>query len=135
MQGNPNPQIAENSQNLQAQNQDVVPVQQTPATHEVRYTDEGYVPSTITIKVGDTVMFKNESSKTVWTGSAMHPTHMVYSGTDLKTHCPDPENISFDQCKAEGPGTSWLFTFTKAGTWGYHNHVGPTHFGKVIVEQ
>lgn len=105
-----------------------------PKTHEITYTDSGYMPSELTIKAGDTVVFKNQSTGNVWTGSAMHPTHTVYSGTTLQAHCPDPENNDFDQCKAEGPGTSWSFTFTKKGTWGYHNHVTANRFGKVIVE-
>lgn len=105
-----------------------------PPPHEVVYTNAGYAPSSLTIKVGDTVIFKNQSSGNVWTGSAMHPAHMVYSGTALKDHCPDLENDDFDQCQNAGPNTSWSFTFTKAGTWGYHNHAQATYFGKIIVE-
>lgn len=105
-----------------------------PVAHEVIYTNSGYAPATLTVKAGDTVTFKNQSTANVWTGSAMHPTHVVYSGTNLQAHCPDVENNDFDQCKNEGPGTSWSFTFTKAGTWGYHNHANASHFGKVIVE-
>ncbi|HLD70766.1 MAG TPA: hypothetical protein VI937_02700 [Negativicutes bacterium] len=106
----------------------------TPKTHTVTYTNSGYSPSALTVKKGDTVTFKNQSSGELWTGSAMHPTHMAYSGTTLQQHCPDPENNDFDQCKAEGAGASWSFTFTKTGSFGYHNHVNTTHFGKVTVE-
>ena len=103
-------------------------------TYEVIYTDSGYSPSTITIKEGDTVIFKNQSNGGIWTASAMHPTHVIYSGTSLQQHCPDLSNTAFDQCKNEGPGTSWPFTFSKKGTWGYHNHASAGKFGKVIVE-
>lgn len=103
-------------------------------TYDVVYTDSGYSPSTLTIKVGDTVNFKNESSNGMWVGSAMHPSHTVYSGTTLQQHCPDSTNTSFDQCESSGPGTSWSFTFNKTGTWGQHNHVNAKHFSKIIVE-
>ena len=101
----------------------------------VTYTDSGYSPKTLTVKVGTAVTFKNESSGNMWTASAMHPTHIVYSGTALKDHCPDTANTSFDGCRAGPPGSSWSFTFNKVGEWGYHNHVDASMFGKIIVEQ
>jgi len=106
-----------------------------PTTHEVVYTDSGYSPQTLTIKVGDTVTWKNNSTHNVWTASGMHPTHTVYSGTNVQQHCPDTSNAAFDECKAEAPGTTWSFTFSKVGEWGYHNHVKASDFGKVIVGQ
>ena len=84
------------------------------------YTDAGFSPANLTVKVGDTVTFKNQSSADMWVASAMHPTHSVYNGTTLQQHCPDPENNDFDQCQSGGAGTSWSFTFTKAGSFGYH---------------
>ncbi len=103
-------------------------------THEVIYTDSGYSPNEITIKLGETVTWKNESSGGMWTASGMHPTHTIYSGTSLDEHCPDAQNISFDECTAAQPGQSWSFTFLKKGTWRYHNHVSPSNFGTVIVQ-
>lgn len=103
-------------------------------TYDVIYTDSGYAPSELAIKAGDTVTFKNQSSHNMWTASAMHPSHTMYSGTSLQQHCPDTANTSFDECKNDQPGTSWSFTFTKKGTWGYHNHVAANRFGKIIVE-
>src|SRR3989344_3681257 len=47
------------------------------------YTDSGYTPNTITIKKGETVVWKNESSNSMWTASAMHPLHRVYPVTDI----------------------------------------------------
>ncbi len=125
-------QLNETQQNTQSASQ----ASQTAMgkTYEITYTDSGYAPSQLTVKVGDTVTFKNESSSGMWTASAMHPAHMVYSGTSLQAHCTDAQNTSFDECMSAQPGESWSFTFTKAGTWGYHNHVKAMHFGKVIVE-
>ena len=102
--------------------------------YTVTYTDSGYAPGELKIKAGDTVVFKNQSSGDLWTGSAMHPGHVNYSGTTLQSHCPDPENDDFDQCKGEGAGTLWSFTFTKTGAFGYHNHLKSNEFGKIVVE-
>lgn len=101
----------------------------------VVYTDSGYSPNRFNIKVGDTVIYKNESSEGMWTASAMHPSHIVYSGTSLSEHCPDVENITFDACASTQPGDSWSFKFNKAGEWTYHNHVNPANFGRVVVEE
>ncbi len=89
------------------------------ATSEVPiiYTDAGFSPSSISIKVGTKVKFINQSSGGMWVASAMHPTHQIY-----------PE---FDQLST---GNEYTFEFTKVGSWGYHDHVNPSHFGKVIVE-
>ena len=103
-------------------------------TYEVIYTDSGFSPLSLTVKAGDEVVFKNQSKSGMWVGSAMHPSHIVYSGTSLQKHCPDTVNTSFDECKSAQPSESWSFTFTKKGTWGYHNHVNASKFGKIIVE-
>jgi len=127
-----------NNQQAQApaaetENGDVVT--QNSAENVVTYTDEGYSPNTLTVKVGDTVTWKNESSSGMWTASAMHPTHTTYSGTSLSEHCPDTANTTFDECTSAQPGESWSFTFDKAGEWKYHNHVKANHFGTIVVEE
>jgi len=112
------------------------PVSQAPAVKEnvVTYTDSGYSPSTITIKKGGTVTFKNQSSRSMWTASGVHPTHRVYSGTSLDEHCPDTAGTAFDACKGYLPGESWSFTFNKTGTWKYHDHLNPSDRGTIVVE-
>lgn len=100
----------------------------------IAYSDTGYLPSILTIKAGDTVTFKNQSVQNMWTASAMHPTHILYSDTPLSEHCPDATNTSFDACKGTPSGNSWSFTFTKTGTWSYHDHLHPALFGKIVVE-
>jgi len=128
-----------------AQTPNTAPVAETPSTPSgtgetpiaakvVTYTDEGYSPSPLTIKVGETVDFQNKSEQNMWTASGMHPTHSAYSGTTLSEHCPDQTNTAFDSCRAIPPGSSWLFTFTKVGAWGYHDHLHPTLFGRIVVE-
>src|SRR3989344_5462020 len=106
----------------------------TATQYEIIYTDSGYSPSELTIKIGDTVTWKNESSSGMWTASAMHPTHTLYSGTSLEEHCKNNQSDSFDECSSIKSGESWSFTFEKQGTWPYHNHVQTGHFGKIIVK-
>ncbi|MBI3046336.1 MAG: cupredoxin domain-containing protein [Candidatus Harrisonbacteria bacterium] len=99
-----------------------------PLTNTVTYTDSGFSPSALTIKKGGTVTFKNESSKTMWTASAIHPTHTLYPATG---GCI---SSAFDACKGIQPGDSWPFKFDIAGTWKYHNHLNPGDTGTIIVE-
>ena len=100
----------------------------------VTYTDSGYSPATITIKKGQTVTWKNNSSKQMWTASAIHPTHKVYPGTDIAL-CGTPTFAPMlDSCSGISSGQSWSFTFVNTGTWKYHNHMNSAHYGTVIVE-
>jgi plastocyanin len=86
----------------------------------VKITDEGFDPATLTVASGDTVTFENESSDDSWPASDVHPTHQLYPGFDAK--------------KPLLPGDSYSFTFTKAGSWGYHNHLEPDVKGTIVVE-
>jgi len=103
----------------------------TPALTEetvIVYTDSGYSPDSLTIKVGTTVLFKNDSSLSMWPASAMHPTHAVYPTTG---GCL---GSTFDACKGVLPGESWSFKFDIAGSWKYHDHLHPNLFGAIVVE-
>jgi len=99
----------------------------------VTYSDQGYSPKEITVSLGTTVTFINESSKKMWVASAMHPTHTAYSGTSLSQHCPDTTGTAFDECEGGASGSSYSFTFNKEGTWKYHDHIDATKFGSVTV--
>lgn len=99
----------------------------------VTYSDTGFSPKSVTIPVGTKVIFVNQSTKNMWVASAMHPTHVVYSGTSLSQHCPDASNSAFDECAADAPGKSYSFIFNKEGDWKYHDHIDTTKFGSVIV--
>lgn len=110
-------------------------VENAPSDVVVTYTDEGYSPKSVTIPVGATVTFVNQSSKNMWVASARHPEHTVYSGTSLTQHCPDTAGTAFDQCAGGAPGSSYSFTFTKTGEWKYHDHIDATRFGSVTVTQ
>lgn len=110
--------------------------EEAPSMNEnvVIYTDSGFSPSTIRVKIGATVTFKNESSKAMWPASAIHPSHKVYSGTSLQEHCPDINRTAFDACTGIQPGNSWSFTFQKKGNWKYHDHLNPGNTGTILVE-
>lgn len=97
----------------------------------VSYTDTGFSPSPLTVQVGETITFVNDSSGEMWVASAMHPTHDVYDGTSREEHCPNPDGIAFDQCEA---GETFSFTFDQSGTWGFHNHLNANHSGQIIVQ-
>lgn len=86
----------------------------------VTYTDSGFSPASVSVKVGDTVEWLNQGTKQMWVASAPHPQHTDYPG--------------FDQLASTGKGTTYSFTFTKAGTWKYHNHVNVKDFGSVVVK-
>ena len=103
-------------------------------TYEVVYTDAGYAPSPITIKVGDTVMFMNNSTQTFWPASAMHPTHTGYPGSNI-TKCNTSEVATlFDSCMPRDPGASWSFKFMEKGKWNYHDHLNASKYGTIVVE-
>lgn len=91
-----------------------------PKTVTISYTDNGYVPSTVSINAGDTVKFMNNSSRGMWTASDPHPVHTDFS--------------AFDARKNYNPGESYSFTFTTAGTYGFHNHTHSSDTGEVIVK-
>jgi plastocyanin len=92
----------------------------TQSTTTVSYTASGFTPLTVSVKQGDTVTFTNATTTPMWIASDPHPTHTNYSG--------------FDSGKSVGQGESYTFTFTKAGSWSYHNHMRSSDKGTVTVQ-
>lgn len=82
-------------------------------------TDEGYTPGEITIRSGQSVKFTTTRGKIFWPASDYHPVHDLYPEFDPK--------IPIDGDKA------WSFTFTKIGTWHYHDHLAPYYTGTIKV--
>lgn len=89
----------------------------------VTVTDKGFEPSTVTVKSGGTVTWKNDSSAKIQVGSAVHPTH------ELNRELTNGEFVL-----EVAPGESKAVTVTKTGSWGFHNHLDPSMTGKVVVE-
>lgn len=98
----------------------------------IAYTSSGFSPASVTVPLGATVSFVNQTADRMWVASAMHPGHEAYDGTALEEHCAAgyAGAAPFDQCAASA---SYSFTFTKAGTWPFHNHANAAHFGSVTV--
>ena len=83
------------------------------------YTDAGFSPKQLTVKKSDTVSFVNQSSGAMWVASGVHPTHQLLPG--------------FDQKKSVAKGGTYVYTFEKAGTWQFHNHLSSDMTGIVVV--
>lgn len=111
----------------------VAPAQGTEAV--ITYSSEGFSPVDLSVKVGETVRFVNNSGSGMWVGADEHPTHTDYDGTSKNDHCVDgtPTGGAFDMCRQIPTGESWSFTFTKAGTFDYHDHTRAQHGGSVTV--
>lgn len=86
---------------------------------EMDYDGGKFLPSTLKIKVNDYVIFKNISSVDVWPASDPHPAHTDYPG--------------FDAGQVVAPGKKYQFQFTKAGSWGLHNHLAPAQTAVIDV--
>lgn len=95
------------------------PITLPPSGNTVTITASGFSPSTITISVGEMVMWVNNDIKNHWPASDPHPQHTDYSGFDSL-------GIS--------SGSSWSFKFNATGTWNYHDHNLPTRKGTVVVQ-
>lgn len=99
----------------------------------ITYDVDGFSPKVLTVKKGTEVTFVDKSGRGFWIGSDEHPAHTGYDGTSKGDHCnADGTSGSFDQCKTD---STYSFTFNKAGTWGYHNHISAGSNGVVIVEE
>lgn len=104
-----------------------------PMSATVSYDGNSFSPSTVTIAKGGTVKFVDTAGSSMWVASGQHPTHTLYDGTSAPEHCASGYTgpAPFDQCAA---GSSFSFTFTKVGSWGYHDHRNAGAFGTVIVQ-
>jgi plastocyanin len=115
-------------------NSGAVSTSTAPMSMTVTYGPNGFSPSSVTIATGGTVTWvAGPGADELWLASNPHPTHEGYDGTTRAQHCatgykgPQP----FDQCSV---GTTFSFTFTKVGSWGYHNHGNHSDTGTVIVQ-
>jgi plastocyanin len=93
--------------------------QQEAAVKTVSINNFAFNPDVLHIAVGATVRWINEDSFLHQIASNPHPVHTDLPGLDSG-------NLS--------AGRSYDFTFTEAGTFGYHCHLHPFMEGKIIVE-
>jgi len=86
----------------------------------VEITSAGFSPNALTINSGETVTFVNKDSRPHWPASNPHPVHTDYSG--------------FDARRGLNQGESYSFTFTRKGTFGFHDHLNPGTGGTITVK-
>src|SRR3972149_1953321 len=79
----------------------------------IEITSSGFSPKELSISVGETVTWMNRDTEEHWPASAMHPTHTVYPGSDIKKCGTSEEGKIFDACKGLAPGESYRFTFNE----------------------
>jgi plastocyanin len=70
-----------------------------------------YLPATLTVNVGDTVIWKND---------------------DIVPHTATARNKSFDSGNME-PGATWRYVANKKGTYFYYCGYHPETKGKLVV--
>jgi plastocyanin len=95
---------------------------QSPPTEsaKVSITKSGFTPQVLRIRANTQVTWTNSDKKPHHIASDPHPTHSNH---------PDMN----DQ-EALNKGDSYAYTFEKAGTYTYHDHVNPKLTGTIIVE-
>jgi plastocyanin len=114
-----NSQPANAAANAQGQYSSEADVTGDTMVHQVSYDGTKFSPASLTVKVGDIVVFKNNSSGPFRVASDPHPTHTNYPEFDSKTPV--------------AAGQTYEFKFTKIGSWGYHNHMNPSATGTIKV--
>lgn len=130
--------VSDNSKESQRENPtSLMPVPGSGDVEEtelsIEITSSGFSPKTLEINSGDTVTWTNKDSRSHWLASAVHPTHTIYPGSSINK-CGTSEALSiFDSCKGLSSGESYSFTFNEKGTWGYHDHLGPSLTGTIVV--
>ena len=88
-------------------------------SHEVFLTEEGYVPSNITINKGEAIVFSSEIEGLYWPASNIHPTHALYREFDAREPLESNE--------------TWAFVFERVGEWKIHDHLNPVYKGVIRV--
>ena len=89
--------------------------------HILKLDENGFSPTSITIKQGDIIDFQNTGVLPHWPASDIPPTHQIYP--------------QFDPKQPVAPGKSWSFTFEKAGVWKCHDHLNANHTCQITVQK
>ena len=94
-------------------------IPEAPREMTIRLNADGFNPVNIQVKVGTTVNFINDGSRSFWPASGVHPIHRL---------CP-----GFDSLKGLRQGESYSFTFNEVKTCPMHDHLSPSVRGSIIV--
>lgn len=96
----------------------------TAATEKsVAVTSSGFTPKTLTMTAGDTVRWMNGAGRTVYVAPDNHPSHTKYAGI-----------WDDDGTGQITSGATYELTFSKAGTYTYHDHLNSVLTGTIIVQ-
>lgn len=90
------------------------------SANTITMNDTALSPTSLTVLAGTTVTFVNNGQGAHQPASAFHPTHQVLPGFDAK--------------RGLQTGETYTFTFTKPGTWSFHDHLNPSLTGRIIVQ-
>ncbi|OHA22597.1 MAG: hypothetical protein A3H57_01975 [Candidatus Taylorbacteria bacterium RIFCSPLOWO2_02_FULL_43_11] len=82
---------------------------------QINFTDAGFTPISMQVKLGQTIRFMNLGGKLMWI-------------------VPDSNYPEFAQANPVSRGEYWDFTFNKAGTWRYHNKEDASKTGTISVQ-
>ncbi len=88
------------------------------ATATVKINADGFTPERVAIKQGQAVRWNNADTVAHLVASDPHPSHTDYPG--------------FESQIIPAGGT-YLFSFNRVGTWGYHDHLNPSLTGTVVA--
>lgn len=91
----------------------------TSQNFDVIFANNAVNPTSLNIKVGDSVTFVNNDDTPHWPASGVHPTHQICMG--------------FDALKGLSKGETYSFTFNEAKTCPFHDHLNPSIGGQIIV--
>ena len=83
------------------------------------YSNNGFSPSTTSVKAGDVVAVSNTSTSDLQMQSNPHPAHT--DDTDL--------NVGVVKT-----GATKNFSVTKTGTFGFHNHLNPSDTAEITIQ-
>lgn len=84
----------------------------------ISLTNQGFSPSTITVKTETPVIWRNDTKDVASINSADHPTHLIYPKLNLGEFAS---------------GQFLTIAFDKPGTYRYHNHYNPEKTGAIVV--
>lgn len=91
----------------------------TTKTVTVTYQNNAFSPASVTINLGDTVIFKNNHTSAIFVASNPHPIHTSFPALDSETL---------------EAGAEYRFTATQKATISYHNHFNPSAGGSITVQ-
>lgn len=96
-----------------------VRAQDVPQSFVITLTNDGFIPTALTVPIGAEVTFRTTEKRYFWPASNEHPAHTAYS--------------EFDPKRPVAPDEQWVFRFEKTGTWGFHDHISPFYIGTITV--